>query len=104
MNSRLIYLTDDELSFLKHSWLHFETPSWQEGVCLIDEVKRLREEVNRLSSGCCTSVECKIGMKALADEIKRLRAQNDKMRGWLDGARSVIEAYQEPSVGDVEVK
>ena len=47
MTSRLIYLTDDDLSFLKQSWLHFETPSWQEGVYLIDEVRRLRAELAR---------------------------------------------------------
>ena len=101
MNSRLIYLTDDDLSFLKHSWLHFETPSWQEGVCLIDEVRRLREEIKSLRS------ELKI-LKARDSDaeviIKDLRAKNDKLRGRLDESRSVIEAYQEPSVGDVEVK
>ncbi len=101
MNSRLIYLTDDDLSFLRQSWLHFETPSWQEGVYLIDEVRRLREEIKSLRS------ELKI-LKARDSDaeviIKDLRAKNDKLRGRLDESRSVIEAYQEPSVGDVEVK
>lgn len=33
------------------------------------------EQINYHANGCCTSGECNIGRKELADEIKRLRAQ-----------------------------
>ena len=52
-------LTDERLEEMRHDWLHYDDPKWQEGIELIDEIKRLRSELARYKTPCVDNVTIK---------------------------------------------
>lgn len=62
------------------------------------------EQINYHANGCCTSGECNIGRKALADEIKRLRAERDGLLTYCCQLSEELSRYKTPNVDNIEVK